>query len=329
MVLYRIKSWSLHFEGAASRKRKKISALVHPLDLDPAASSYVDGLADAMVIWGVWYRLRELAANAPVRGELATERGPLTLEQMARVGRIPPDQLARALEVLSGDEVGWIEQVEAPPPALPDADKHAGAGSRDPAADSSDPSRPHASGEADSPCEGAPTARQSVAERGRRWQAVTPKKTNQRQFKKKIGAALASQRDGIVWTPKEGWTGITAETRARWRSAYPDCDLDQSLEQMSVWLHAHPARAARGDFSHFTVNWLKREQDAHVSGKARQSAPPAQAPGRRDHRSDREAREYKEDGFDVTTTRIGLGSSDRGEAGGEGKVAGASPGPCN
>lgn len=64
-----------------------------------------------------------------------------------------------------------------------------------------------------------------------------------------------------VWTKDAGWAGIHDEHKARWKIAFPACDIARQLAQMDVWLRANPAEAHKSKWARFITGWLKREQD--------------------------------------------------------------------
>jgi hypothetical protein len=67
--------------------------------------------------------------------------------------------------------------------------------------------------------------------------------------------------DPIRWTPETGWDGITDDDRAKWRAAYPACDIDRQLAAASAWLEANPAKARKSLWRKFLTGWLARAQE--------------------------------------------------------------------
>jgi hypothetical protein len=65
----------------------------------------------------------------------------------------------------------------------------------------------------------------------------------------------------ISWTPESGWRGIDDAAKARWRAAYPACDLERQLAAMDTWLRANSKRAHKSNWERFIVNWLTKQQD--------------------------------------------------------------------
>lgn len=76
--------------------------------------------------------------------------------------------------------------------------------------------------------------------------------------KKKTTSSASTQTS---WSKAGGWEGITYEIRSKWAEAYPACNLDRQLSQMSEWLTANPTKAKKSNWYRFATNWLKREQD--------------------------------------------------------------------
>jgi len=80
----------------------------------------------------------------------------------------------------------------------------------------------------------------------------------------------------IAWSATEGWSGVSDELRSELHEAYPACDLDRQLRQMTLWLKSNPQRAKKSNWLRFINNWLKKEQDrgGDLRGKST-SKPPA------------------------------------------------------
>jgi len=68
------------------------------------------------------------------------------------------------------------------------------------------------------------------------------------------------------------FVNITEEIKARWKIAYPACDINLCILQAAEWLISNPTRI-KSNYQKFLTNWLKREQDR--GGTSRQ---PAQGP---------------------------------------------------
>lgn len=72
----------------------------------------------------------------------------------------------------------------------------------------------------------------------------------------------------VAWTPEGNWEGITAEDREQWSEAYPACDLDNQLAQMTAWLSANPSKAQKKQWRRFIVNWLSRSKGPDVDTRS-------------------------------------------------------------
>jgi hypothetical protein len=62
--------------------------------------------------YGCWVLLLAVAAKCPVRGILADDDGPLTIDDIAIKTRTAAESMRTAIDALMSPEVGWIEQVE-------------------------------------------------------------------------------------------------------------------------------------------------------------------------------------------------------------------------
>ena len=98
-------------------------------------------------------------------------------------------------------------------------------------------------------CEQYASARiQALYERG---------KSNDEGGKKNSSSAPTQ----IRWNPQDGWTGITADDREAWSTAYPACDIDRQLAAMQEWLRSNPEKARKSRWRRFITNWLQRHQN--------------------------------------------------------------------
>jgi hypothetical protein len=86
-------------------------------------------------------------------------------------------------------------------------------------------------------------------------------------------ANIPAREYKINWTPATGWQGITDADKARWRAAYPSCDLDRQLAAMDAWLRANPTKAIKRNFGAFITNWLSRSQARGGDAKGGKYAP--------------------------------------------------------
>jgi hypothetical protein len=63
------------------------------------------------------------------------------------------------------------------------------------------------------------------------------------------------------WAEPSGWQNVTDKLKAEWSEAYPACNIEMQLNQMSQWLKANPTKARKSNWLKFITNWLKRSQD--------------------------------------------------------------------
>lgn len=107
---YRIDRWADHFETSESRKRKgPLSWVGVPTKHDGTGFRRLMQRPDSMAMLGAWMLLVEVAAKCPTRGTLTDSRGrPLTAADLALRTGGDQEVLARALDVLASDDIGWI-----------------------------------------------------------------------------------------------------------------------------------------------------------------------------------------------------------------------------
>ncbi|MBC7820023.1 MAG: hypothetical protein IAG10_24335 [Planctomycetaceae bacterium] len=123
--LYRIRDWSDHFETSESRKRVHSLGWVGvPTKHDGKTFRRLMRRTDGVTIYGAWVLILAVAAKCPTRGTLADGDGPLSADDIADMTGAPADAIKTALEVLTGDQIRWIETIEsagtpADAPAVP------------------------------------------------------------------------------------------------------------------------------------------------------------------------------------------------------------------
>lgn len=113
--MYCIKDWDMHFENNKSRERIKCSYVCVPNKQDGKGLIEILSLPDGASIYGIWCLLLGLCSKQrkPRHGYL-TDNGlptgcPLTARDLALIWRRKEAEIARALDVLSSQPVGWIE----------------------------------------------------------------------------------------------------------------------------------------------------------------------------------------------------------------------------
>lgn len=98
------------------------------------------------------------------------------------------------------------------------------------------------------------------------------------QKNKKTIKAPSSQSsvpvDGISWDKSAGWSGITADDRKAWATAYPATDITREMARAQEWLKANPSRAHRKSWRRFLTGWFGRVQDAGGSRGSTQATGP-------------------------------------------------------
>jgi hypothetical protein len=107
--VYTVRNWDSRFETAQSRKVKSILTWVAlPVKHDGLGFRRIMALPDGPAIYGAWVLIVQVAAKCPVRGVLADENGPLGPEDLELKTGCSVDVFSRALNVLSGNKIGWI-----------------------------------------------------------------------------------------------------------------------------------------------------------------------------------------------------------------------------
>lgn len=89
--------------------------------------------------------------------------------------------------------------------------------------------------------------------------------------------------DSIVWSPEDGWQGITDKDRADWAVAYPAVAVNRELAVADQWLKANPEKARKKKWRAFLARWFGKTQERGGNGGAR--LEPIAAPRR--HEPDR------------------------------------------
>lgn len=78
----------------------------------------------------------------------------------------------------------------------------------------------------------------------------------------KKGDSQKTTSQKLSWSVADGWQGVTDDLRAKWKLAYPACDIDRHLAAMDVWLRANPTRAVKSNWAAFAARWLSKEQNS-------------------------------------------------------------------
>lgn len=86
--------------------------------------------------------------------------------------------------------------------------------------------------------------------------------------------------DSIMWSPSDGWQGITDKDRADWAVAYPAVAVDRELAVADQWLKANPEKARKKKWRAFLARWFGRTQERGGNGGGK--VQPNTAPRQRD-----------------------------------------------
>lgn len=113
ITLYAIVKWSETFETHDTRKRMRLGWFQCPSGIDSHGLLELTALGNrGLVAFAVFVLLCQWTATLPkgVRGKLCRSDGtPMTVEQIARQIRLDVDTVRDALELLSSQQIRWIE----------------------------------------------------------------------------------------------------------------------------------------------------------------------------------------------------------------------------
>lgn len=111
-MIWRVKDWEELYERGEKKIRKMEYVLV-PNKHDGYGFRCLMAEPDRMALLGSWLLLLQVASKANPRGYLVRATGePHTPESIAKMTGGRADVIRRALEVLSRDEILWIEEVD-------------------------------------------------------------------------------------------------------------------------------------------------------------------------------------------------------------------------
>jgi hypothetical protein len=111
MKALRIPQWHIK-HGPPDPRVKTIQWVTTPTSQDSLGLKRIKRMPDGMAIYGIYQLMVQLAASLPVRGMLWCDRGPMTAEDIAERLDIDLEQTKRAIEVLSSERIGWVDDVE-------------------------------------------------------------------------------------------------------------------------------------------------------------------------------------------------------------------------
>lgn len=110
--MYSVKDWNEHYEKAQSRKVDVAQWVPLPVKHDGKGYRRLMALPNGLRILGAWTLILQVAAKCKPRGILADNEGPLTAEDIALKTGAPEEALSEALEVLTGERIGWLVVAE-------------------------------------------------------------------------------------------------------------------------------------------------------------------------------------------------------------------------
>lgn len=109
-IIYRIAKWSETFETSESKRYKNLTWVSLPVGF--SSNGYHELITefgpDAPAIYGAWCALLSIAAQAPVRGTIASSKGPYSLSRIASETRMPVVVFERLFTWASQEKVGWL-----------------------------------------------------------------------------------------------------------------------------------------------------------------------------------------------------------------------------
>lgn len=106
---YYIPRWRDTFENSQSRQLvRPLTWVAVPTGHDSAEYGRVTRHEHAAELLGAWLLIIQTAAKCPVRGALATDRGPLTPDDLEFATRVPQAAFEQAFAVLADPKIGWL-----------------------------------------------------------------------------------------------------------------------------------------------------------------------------------------------------------------------------
>jgi hypothetical protein len=129
MKLYRVKDWATLYENNRTRELKHMAWVPVPNSHDGDGYTALVCRPDGPELFGAWIAILQVASRCGipaggcgipagtcgVRGYLVRGTGsPHDAASLSRMTRFPEKVIAKALSVLSSDEVGWLECLETP-----------------------------------------------------------------------------------------------------------------------------------------------------------------------------------------------------------------------
>jgi hypothetical protein len=113
-TVYLIRDWKEHFEVSQTRKVDTLRWVPTPVKHDGLSFRRVMSLEDGLAVFGAWNLILQVAGKCKERGTLRTDAGrPMTAEDIAIMTGAPKEGIARGLQVLTSEDVGWVDTVDS------------------------------------------------------------------------------------------------------------------------------------------------------------------------------------------------------------------------
>jgi len=108
-----IKDWDLHFENDRSRQRQNCSFVCVPNKQHGMGFCRIMAEPDGAAIYGIWHMILGACSQQKVRDGWLTENGEQAgsawgVDDLALKFRRPEAEIARAIQCLTSDKVGWL-----------------------------------------------------------------------------------------------------------------------------------------------------------------------------------------------------------------------------
>lgn len=107
---YSIVGWEKKFENCRTRQVKQLHWVSLPVAIDGDWFGFLMQRPNGLRNYGLYVALVQMAANTPVRGVLADDRGPFTPKRIAMIVRSTEDVVVEGLRILSDPDVGLLSR---------------------------------------------------------------------------------------------------------------------------------------------------------------------------------------------------------------------------
>ena len=113
MKAYQVTNWDENYEVSQGRKCSTMKWVAIPNSHSGHGFSVIAGHDRAEDLFSAWILIIQVASKMPKRGLLVSDSGKaVTSKNMAFRTHFKAENFELAFEVLSGDDIGWIERVE-------------------------------------------------------------------------------------------------------------------------------------------------------------------------------------------------------------------------